>query len=315
MPFFIRKEIPWLLAMVLSKVILLVILNAMNAFSRRAIRNYKTISLHARRPFSSGTDVVRWTTETTMEHVSEAINKAAPAILEGLGTKGWAIVDDFLAGPSAASSLCSILRKEAETYFKGGDMVISQSTRYDAETKQQIPYDKHNVYSMQLNGGDLYFKGPRLHEYVVALVKNLVPVIDNQFPEAMLSPTMASNKLAVCVGEGSSYDKHYDNSGAADTRKVTALLYLNPNWKKELGGCFRIYGLTPSGEEAVVTDIEPIENRLLVFWSDRLVHSVQPSFAPSGEVDHRWALTVWMTSSTPEAIVIDHDEIRRHFAK
>ena len=37
-----------------------------------------------------------------------------------------------------------------------------------------------------------------------------------------------------------------------------------------------------SGTEDIL-DIEPIADRLLVFWSDILVHSVLPSHTPAGE--------------------------------
>jgi Rps23 Pro-64 3,4-dihydroxylase Tpa1-like proline 4-hydroxylase len=103
------------------------------------------------------------------------------------------------------------------------------------------------------------------------------------------------------------YDKHYDNSGLADTRKVTVLYYMN-QWRPECGGQFRIYA--PSGAKI---DIEPIADRLLVFWSDRLVHSVLPSEAPRGAEDHRYALTLWLTSTTTDAIVRDDAEVRKHF--
>ena len=80
-------------------------------------------------------------------------------------------------------------------------------------------------------------------------------------------------------------------------RKLTVLYYLNPSWREELGGCFRIYkrpkdtNIVPEkihgiqgirqGED-IVYDVEPKGDRLLAFWSDRLVHSVQPSQAPRG---------------------------------
>ena len=47
--------------------------------------------------------------------------------------------------------------------------------------------------------------------------------------------------------------------------------------------------------------------------SDRLVHSVLPSEAPRGKEDHRYALTLWLTSITPDAIIRDDAEILKHF--
>ena len=56
-----------------------------------------------------------------------------------------------------------------------------------------------------------------------------------------LSETLHANKLAVCLGDGSRYDTHYDNMGGDDLRKLTALLYLQREWTVEHGGCFRMF--------------------------------------------------------------------------
>ena len=248
------------------------------------------------------------TPEDNMAHVKRCVELRADEIISGLQCKGWVSVDNFLG-----IDVCDVYRNEAIGFFTRDEMTISKSTRWDATTNSVVTYDKHNVFATQLNGGDSYYDGPRLHEYVVSLVKSLVPIISMRFPEACLDPLMASNKLAVCTGDGSYYDKHYDNSGGDDLRKLTVLYYLNPKWRKDMGGAFRIYeskerslpkksmslpfdqdsAKTGLGNPAVSTstcadedeaiveietiDINPLGDRLLVFWSDRIVHSVQPS--------------------------------------
>ena len=106
----------------------------------------------------------------------------------------------------------------------------------------------------------------------------------------------------------------------ADTRKITLVYYMNPRWRPELGGHFRVYNRqldSASGRDSDLsadhTDVEPLANRLLCFWSDRLVHSVLASFAPNGPADHRYALTVWLTCDSPEFIDRENSEIKRHF--
>ena len=146
-----------------------------------------------------------------MKSVTDAVNKHAPEICRGLRDKGYAIVDNFLG-----SKRMKEMRKEAEGFYANGAMVLSQSTRFDPSLQQVVTYDKRNVFSMQLMGGDAYDKGPRLHEYVVSMVKSIVPHIAASFPSAMLSPTLVSNKMAVCVGDGSQYDKHFDNKTYSD---------------------------------------------------------------------------------------------------
>lgn len=202
------------------------------------------------------------------------------AVVPQLRAQGYAVVDGFLG-----DSLMLALRREAEALYTGGKMDVSQSTRFCSETNQVVTYDKRNVFSAQMQGGDAYYESPRLHEYVLATVRAIHPWISEAFPEAHLSPQLASNKLAVCVGDGSSYDKHYDNSGESDLRKLTVLLYLNPDWRPELGGQFRIFSFDQAapGKDSAAgdhtkpshTDIDPIGDRLLVFWSDKCVHSVR----------------------------------------
>ena len=245
-------------------------------------------------------------TEQTMAHVTQSVRAVAPDLVAGLRAKGYFVMDDFLT-----RKFCETLRNEAAVLYEAGHFVTSQSTRWCSVENKAVYYDKHNVYSMQLLGGETYYQAPRLHEYIVAAVKAIVPELQRGFPEARLSSVMASNKLAVCVGDGSAYDKHYDNSGLDDVRKVTILYYMNPNYRSELGGQFRIYN--PAGAVPETTDIEPLGDRLLVFWSDLLVHSVEPSFAPGGVKDHRYALTLWLTADSPDAIVRDDLEIARHF--
>lgn len=182
---------------------------------------------------------------------------------------------------------------------------------------------------MQIEGGtEGYAKSPRLVEYVVTLTQSLSArlnlILDEFGCGYQLSGKEQTNKLAVCLGDGSRYDKHIDNGGGGDMRKLTALLYLQPsdwhddnhhddvdhndddddnhnddgNYKypnesetdDERGGYFRAYDVPTVGE---ITSIAPRGDRLLLFWSDSLVHDVSPSYAPNGDDDRRWALTVW----------------------
>lgn len=157
-----------------------------------------------------------------------------------------------------------------------------------------MTYEKHNVEAMQLDGGDQYFDAPRLHEYVVQAARSLPSLLSNGDVE--LDGAYAANKLAVCMGDGASYDKHLDNSGNGDTRKLTALLYLNqPTWEPSLGGEFRLWYDDEKGEENIV-DVAPVGGRLIVFFLDSLVHAVMPTGVRTSE-DHRYALTVWLPTA------------------
>ena len=241
--------------------------------------------------------------------VQHSLNNNKKSLIEQLTENGYAILDNFLSEKHQ-----KILRNEAEDQYKNKRMSISKSTRWDEDLQQVVEYNKHNVYSMQLSGGEQYYEAPKLHEYLVGMVQNMHQIImtNKEFAkEALLSPKNFANKLAVCTGSGSSYDKHYDNSGAEDLRKLTILYYLNPEWKEGNGGYFRIYNDKTNTNKYI--DIEPRGDRLLVFWADRLVHSVTPSYADTDD-DKRWALTLWMTTEDANAIVRDDEAVKAHFS-
>uniref|UniRef100_A0A672HUC0 hypoxia-inducible factor-proline dioxygenase n=1 Tax=Salarias fasciatus TaxID=181472 RepID=A0A672HUC0_SALFA len=100
---------------------------------------------------------------------------------------------------------------------------------------------------------------------------------------------LARTEIVAChgacyPGNGAGYVRHVDNPNG-DGRCITCIYYLNKNWDvKEQGGLLQIY---PEGKN-VVANIEPLFDRLLVFWSDRRnPHEVKPAYAT------RYAITVW----------------------
>ena len=145
------------------------------------------------------------TTEEHMDLIRKRLIETGPQLMSGLRENGFSYVDNLLGFDT-----CQAMRLEAEQYFFDNHYSVSQSTRFDADSKKVVAYDKHNVYSMQLDGGDLYYKGPRLHEYVVQVVGSIVPILNDNFNDLQLTTTKAANKLAVCTGDGSYYDKHFD---------------------------------------------------------------------------------------------------------
>lgn len=160
-----------------------------------------------------------------------------------------------------------------------------------------------------------------MHEYCVELVASLPPQLNARVDALRLCDRLHANKLAVCLGAGSRYDKHYDNMGGADLRKLTVLLYLQRSWSPALGGEFRMYTREacaiadePAADEPSYVDIAPLGGRLLAFWADEMVHAVNPSEAPGGEDEHRWALTCWLQATEPEQIRFDAASELRHFS-
>jgi len=240
------------------------------------------------------------------ETVTASCQAVGAEALAALNTQGYYVKDGFLGHEA-----CAFMRAESEALKAAGELKRGESTRWDSMKQEVETYQKENVLTMQIQGGSNYVKSPRLVEYVVEITKGISRAMNSANGSPLLLTSHQTNKLAVCLGEGSEYSKHYDNSGALDRRKLTILYYMNPNWALEQGGMFRAFADKASPEYFV--DIEPLADRFLCFWSDELVHGVQPSYANSPNL-HRYALTVWLVAAEGVEIKKDEEAERAHFA-
>ena len=71
---------------------------------------------------------------------------------------------------------------------------------------------------------------------------------------------------------GASYLKHLDRFRDDDSRTVSVVIYLNPDWLPEQGGALRLH---PDGK--CTEDITPTGSRLVLFMSADLLHEVLPA--------------------------------------
>jgi SM-20-related protein len=78
---------------------------------------------------------------------------------------------------------------------------------------------------------------------------------------------------------GAAYPRHWDAFRGGPSRRVTAIWYLNPEWSG--GGELRLH------LDRGIRDIQPINDRLVVFLSEKLEHEVLPA------ASERWAVTAW----------------------
>lgn len=95
-----------------------------------------------------------------------------------------------------------------------------------------------------------------------------------------------SRCMVTCYPPSSRYTKHVDNGGGiSNGRRLTALIYMNEGWKGCDGGELAIY--ERGGKRRKIT-VEPIAERLVVFWSDeRVPHEVLES------KKDRFTVTIW----------------------
>jgi len=84
---------------------------------------------------------------------------------------------------------------------------------------------------------------------------------------------------------GACYRRHIDQFRDMGTRRVTCILYLNPDWKIVDGGALRLY--LDNDDPQPYEDIYPYAGRLVVFLSDRFYHEVLPA------TRERYSITGW----------------------
>jgi hypothetical protein len=233
-----------------------------------------------------------------------------------LAQRGWFACDGFLG-----TETCATLRSEVERLRASGH--FDQSYSEVAETGEKIW--RENVDAMEL-GSQTWREAPTLVALVAEMMQELPAAINAAAPDSFdvplhLSSETFGHKLACSSGEGAFYPKHLDNTlgPPMDTRKLTAIYYINPGWDEANGGAIRLYDRLEGAADAPATsdaqDVEeirtyselaPLGDRLLMFWSDLIVHEVLPSWE-----QHRYTFTFWFSSDNPICIANIND---RHFA-
>eukprot|EP00746_Dinoflagellata_sp_MGD_P035125 gnl/MRDRNA2_/MRDRNA2_18395_c0_seq1.p1 gnl/MRDRNA2_/MRDRNA2_18395_c0~~gnl/MRDRNA2_/MRDRNA2_18395_c0_seq1.p1 ORF type:complete len:515 (+),score=55.14 gnl/MRDRNA2_/MRDRNA2_18395_c0_seq1:129-1673(+) len=240
-------------------------------------------------------------TQTNLSHreiVLAALSHHAPTIFEGLRSKGYSVIDNFL--PTEA---ILVMREEAAALHRSG-LMTPTSIQGRREDGKPVKIHRQGYFSFE----DLFQEdlSPCLFWFHEVLRDNVPNVFKSQFPEAPLGNYVWGHRLTVTTGKGSDNPLHRDRFPATDLRKLTTILYLQSNWSAQQGGCLRMFEPTdpPDADLEKVdlgkyVDIPPLGGRLLIFWSDKMPHCVLPTYALSAE-SHRWAFTIWFPSDNAQ---------------
>ncbi|CEM34728.1 unnamed protein product [Vitrella brassicaformis CCMP3155] len=170
-----------------------------------------------------------------------------------LVAEGFAIIDGCFSHEWATA-----LRKEAVWLMESG-LLIPNRTKFG-----QALLTKPNVYELDLHGEarskvpefDALWASDALVEALSCCLKWLGSSVE------LLKGTEArSIKIQCNRGSGGCFPFHYDNAGPPCNRKVTCLVYLNPDWQEGDGGEIV---LLPFLKEAVV--VPPLMARMVIFW-------------------------------------------------
>lgn len=253
--------------------------------------------------------------KTAVAHVracEEAVAAHVDSISETLsrGPHAIAIVDDFVS-----DDFVTEMRREAVALKRAGGFAPSETLARDPTSGAVQSFTKRGVFATELVGGTQCKDAARLMEYVICLTHALPPALNRRWqPSSQEAPPVPfstsilegvqCNKLACVEGRGAGYARHVDaGDGERDSRKLTAILYLNPRWQAAQGGVLRAH---PGGGSAVV-DIEPRGGRLVLFWSRHLAHEVLPYFGTSSDESASASIANVSASITNVAAVASDD--------
>ena len=237
----------------------------------------------------------------------QRLNELERPVADALMERGWCALDGVLDYEGAEH-----VREEMAAMYREGTYSLSYSEM--AETGEKIW--RPGVFARELDA-ESWRMAPTLVCFLSELMATLPQLVNQGLADAsegaktpmmapMLCSTIFGHKLAVSVDDGAKYPKHLDNvTGGADKRKLTAVYYPNPGWDLATqGGGIRLYdALSPPGYTDVAPCGEGGTDRLLLFWSDMIVHEVLPmrkareeQQLDEGVEDHRYTLTVWLTT-------------------
>ena len=204
---------------------------------------------------------------------------------ESLRRDGYAVLDGVFG-----ASLADELRAEVLALRRGGFMspnsthLVSPAAAAPGGRPATLLLEKRGIHEAEAHAlsGEAAQAAPRL----VALSKDrTLLTLLTVYLGASRAEALHNQVLKAQVNDGSAacFPLHFDTDASLDSRKITALFYLNPHWQPGHGGELVLYPL-PRGRVM----IEPRHDRLVLFAADSMLHRVLPSTA------ERVCFTLWL---------------------
>ena len=204
----------------------------------------------------------------TIQYLSKFVSIES-IIARQLADKGYAVIDNFLP----VNRIGLLYRELVNAWQSGCFRHAGVGRGENWELQPEIRNDKVLWLSPDTAGGNQL-------NYLDALEKLRLKL--NR--ELLLGLFEYEGHMAV-YPPGARYLRHIDQFRDIGTRRVTTILYLNPDWKLADGGALRLY--LDSDDPQRYQDIYPYAGRLVTFLSDRFYHEVLPASR------ERYSITGW----------------------
>jgi SM-20-related protein len=193
-----------------------------------------------------------------MNMLTSEVDPLAHAI-DAIATQGYAILDHFIS-PEDTNILAGIVKEK----WLSGQMISAKT-------------GKAGLKNQQIRG-----------DYIAWLdEKDMQPAVQAYFRQMEMLRLLLNTQLFMNVQElethiaaypvGSVYQKHLDQFSHGFTpeiqhRQLSAVLYLNDNWRDQHGGQLRLHL-----SENEFVDVMPLAGRIVLFLSAKFWHEVLPA--------------------------------------
>ncbi|GLC68387.1 hypothetical protein PLESTF_000685600 [Pleodorina starrii] len=224
------------------------------------------------------------TSATAGPEVASAFERAiTPDVAQHLNDHGYAVVDGVFGRDVARQ-----LRAEVVQLYERG--LMHKNCTHLVKDNATSLVEKSHIHESELTlDSGIQSAAPlcaRLNSD-----RTLATLLSLFLPQLTLDSQAI--KLQYNAGGGGCFPMHLDSDEQLDGRRVTAIFYLNPGWTEAHGGQLRLY---PFPQPPL--DVAPLEDRLVLFASTRMLHRVMPSTAPN-----RCCFTIWLSQSRRRAFV------------
>lgn len=190
---------------------------------------------------------------------NRSLHTSATAFADRLACDGWAVAADFVP-----ADLLEALAREARCLWDEGSFRAARiGSGSDLHLAPAIRSDRILWIGSEPTAAQAAYQG---------LLDELRLAIN---PRTLLGLFEWEGHLA-CYPEGSHYRQHLDVFAHDRERKVSTVLYLNPDWRPGDGGELRVW-TTPGRSDGPFVDIEPRFGTLVLFLSEDYFHEVLPT--------------------------------------
>lgn len=209
-----------------------------------------------------------------LQRIQSAIT---PGLAAALSHQGWAVADQVLGSNAALCILDEVRGLQDSMHLNSTHLVKSQGRQL---------LEKSHIHEAELFDQAVQRRAPLCHKLNSDCT--LRTMLSLMLPQLTLDSQ--ATKLQRNAGQQGCFPLHYDSDEQVDARRVTAILYLNPDWRPAHGGQLKLYPLP--GPPVV---IEPLLDRMVLFSSCRMLHRVLPAST------ERFCLTVWLSQARRRA--------------